>query len=307
MTHWTDDKEDVPAAVHHRLLRISKSQETTFDTVAVRYATERLLYRLSQSEHRRRFVLKGAWLFHLWEIPRRTTRDVDFLGHGENSVEHIADVIRDVSRIEVTPDDGLVFDPTSIDAQELHEPDEYSGVRVRITAHLGPARIRAQVDVAFGAALVEPPVEADLPVLLDFPQPRLRAYNAEASIAEKLEAMVRFGVRNSRMKDYFDLFVLSEERGFHGPLLAKQISATFSRRETTLFSELPPGLTDRFGEERERDWRAFLASSDGVGVPEEFPHVVARVRGFAYPALRAAAEGESLHAQWVPGRGWVDL
>lgn len=177
-------------------------------------------------------------------------------------------------------------------------------MRVRITGWLGEARIPAQVDIGFGDVLVDVPIEADLPVPLEYPRPRLRAYNAEASIAEKLEAMVRFGARNSRMKDYFDVFVLSREREFDGPALVRQISATFARRETRLPASLPTGLRDRFGADRRQDWTAFLTRSGGQGVPEQFPEVVARVRDFAYPPLRAAANEEPFAAKWTPDGRW---
>lgn len=304
--HWATDKSNVPAAVHDRLLQFAKEREMAFNAVAVRYATERLLYRLSRSEHMDSFVLKGAWLFYLWDIQRRATRDVDFLGHGENSVEHIEQVICEVSQLPVTPDDGLRFDASSADSYRLREVEEYSGVRVRITAYLGTAEIRAQVDVGFGDVLVDDPILAEIPALIDYPRPQLHVYHAEASIAEKLEAMVRFGAQNSRMKDYFDLFTLSRERSFQSAKLEEQISATFSRRETSLPRTLPAGLSDEFGRDRQGGWEAFLddAFAD-EGAPTRFGDVVTAVRMFVYPPMRALSEKQPLQKTWTAEDGWA--
>lgn len=304
MTHWSDEKTDVAAAVRARLLDLSKERGSTFDALAVRFATERLLYRLSCSSHDERFVLKGAWLFHLWGISRRTTRDVDLLGYGEDSVDAMERVLRDVCAQEVEPDDGLHFDPGSIDSREQRAKDRYAGVRIRMSAFLGSAEIRLQVDVGFGDPLAEHPIESEVPVLLGYPSPTMRAYPAEAAVAEKTEAIVRFGARNSRMKDFFDLLVLARERTFDGPLLARQMEATFSRRGTPLPGDLPVGLTDGFGEQRNGDWKAFLRSSKGEGVPDEFPRVVRSVREFVGPPLRAIAEGSSWELVWEPSGTW---
>lgn len=305
MTHWSDGKANVPAAVRHRLLKLAKSEGLAFDLVALRYATERLLYRLSRSEHRARFVLKGAWLFHLWGMPRRITRDVDLLGRGHDSVEGMEETFRRVSQQDVTPDDGLRFDPASVEAQEIREAQEYSGVRVRLTAYLGTARVRVQVDIGFGDALTGPRIRADIPVLLDYPRPELQVYSREASIAEKLEAMVRFGARTGRMKDYFDLLTLSREHGFEGPALLEQIVATFDRRETALPAEVPAALTEEFGAGRQAGWTAFLKDSDGKGAPDRFSDVVAEIRDFIWPVLTAAAKSQPFPGRWVPASGWT--
>lgn len=307
MTHWANQKTNLPASVRVRLLRLAKEEEIPFETILVRYASERLLYRLSCSRYAEDFVLKGAWLFYVWGIPRRTTRDVDVHGHGDNSVDHIESVICEVAQIEPTPPDGLEFDPGSARSLELQEDDEYSGVRVRITVYLGSAEIRAQVDVAFGEKLVDDPVEMDVPVLLDFPRPRLRTYSAEASIAEKLQAMVRFGSTNDRMKDYFDVYTLSREQSFEAARLEDQISATFSNRETPLPTSVPTGLKDKFGRERAGDWRAFLDDADAEQVPANFSEVVAAVRKFVHPPLQAIARGQPLGQRWHPDEGWMDV
>lgn len=304
MSHWTADKANVPAAVHARLLRLSKQMGVTLDTLMVRYATERLLYRLSCSEHANDFVLKGAWLFYVWDLPRRSTRDVDFLAHGDNSVIRIEGVICKVARMQVDLPDGLRFDPETVSSRQLQGDDEYSGVRVRITAFLGTAEIRSQVDVGFGEALVEEPLQVELPALLDYPSPRLQSYSAEAAVAEKLEAMVRFGMRNGRMKDYFDIYILSRARAFEAAGTQDQIAATFSRRKTALPASVPDGLTDEFARGKEKAWQAFLDDADARDAPEAFVNVIRAVRDFAYPLLSAAATSTPLKKRWTPDGGW---
>lgn len=307
MTHWTDDLTNVSQSVRDRLMDTARETGENFQAVLVRYATERLMYRISRSDYQDRFVLKGAWLFYLWDIPRRTTRDVDFLGHGENSANEVEKLFREIVRIEPHVDDGLEFDPDTVQAEQTQEEGGYTGVRVRVTARLGEARIPAQIDLGFGDALADPPVSTDLPVLLDLPAPHLRAYSAEAAVAEKLEAIVRFGTVNTRFKDFFDLYVLSRERTFEADRLRKQIDATFSRRDTDLPTAVPDGLGDEFGrsETCQRQWEAFLRSTDAEGAPREFSATLGAVREFAYPVLNAAARGRPLTERWTPAEGWA--
>lgn len=307
MSHWTEDLTNVSQSVRDRLMNTARETGENFQAVLVRYATERLMYRISRSGHQDRFVLKGAWLFYLWDIPRRTTRDVDFLGHGANSADAVEELFREIVQIEPDIHDGLEFDPETVQAEQTQEEGDYEGVRVRLTARLGQARIPTRIDIGFGDALANPPVSTDLPVLLDLPAPHLRAYSAEAAVAEKLEAIVRFGTVNTRFKDFFDLHVLSRERTFAADTLRKQVTATFSRRDTDLPAGVPDGLGDEFGqsEASQRQWEAFLRSTDAEGAPPEFSVTLAEVRAFAYPVLDAAAGGRPLAGRWTPREGWA--
>lgn len=307
MTHWTDDLTNVSQSVRDRLMTTARETGENVQAVLVRYATERLMYRISRSDHQDRFVLKGAWLFYLWDIPRRSTRDVDFLGHGANSADEVEKLFREIVQIEPDIDDGLEFDPEAVQAEQTQEQEPYAGVRVRATARLGEARIPTRIDLGFGDALTDTPISTDVPVLLDLPAPHLRAYSAEAAVAEKLEVIVRFGTVNTRFKDFFDLYVLSRERTFEADSLRKQIEATFSRRATDLPTAVPAGLGDEFGqsEASQRQWEAFLRSTDAEGAPREFSSTLGEVREFAYPVLNAAAGGRFLPGRWTPGEGWT--
>jgi predicted nucleotidyltransferase component of viral defense system len=307
VSHWTEDLTNVSQSVRERLMNTARETGENFQAVLIRYATERLMYRISRSDHQDRFVLKGAWLFYLWDIPRRTTRDVDFLGHGANSADDVEERFREIVQIQPDIDDGLEFDPQTVQAEQTQEEGAYAGVRVRVTARLGQARIPTRIDIGFGDALADTPVSTDLPVLLDLPAPHLRAYSAEAAVAEKLEAVVRFRNVNTRFKDFFDLYVLSRERTFEADRLQKQVAATFSRRDTDLPTAVPVGLGDEFGqsEASQQQWEAFLRSTDADGAPPEFSATLAEVREFAYPVLDAAADGRRLTGRWTPGEGWA--
>ncbi|HWN68673.1 MAG TPA: nucleotidyl transferase AbiEii/AbiGii toxin family protein [Haliangium sp.] len=228
----TKPPKDIGASVRARLLRIARERREDFQLLLTRYANERLLYRLSMSPHGSRFVLKGAALFTLWTgRPHRSTRDLDLLGFGEPTEQHVRSVFEQIIGLDVG-DDGVVFDPSSLDVGLIREEQEYGGFRVTLRARVTSAQVRLQVDVGFGDAITPAAAMVDFPPLLDFPPPRLRAYPRETVVAEKLEAMVQLGLANSRMKDFFDIVVLSRMFEFDGVVLVDAIRATFQRRTT---------------------------------------------------------------------------
>lgn len=211
-----------------------------------RYANERLLYRLAQSSHAKSFVLKGAALFMLWtDKPHRATRDVDLLGFGDPSSDRIRAVMTDLISLEVDDDDGLTFDKSTLEVEPIREDQGYGGIRAVLIAVLAGARARLQVDVGFGDVVTPGVLEVVFPTLLDLPAPRLRAYTRETVVAEKLEAIVQLGLANSRMKDFYDLIILSRMFEFQGPTLARAILATFSRRKTSVPRKLRSGSLQR--------------------------------------------------------------
>lgn len=196
------DTRNIGASVRARLLTRSRAENTDYQLLLTRYALERLLYRLSSSEHRERFVLKGALLFVTWVAdPFRPTRDLDLLGYGANTPETIADTFKAICSTNV-PDDGVAFDIKGLAAAPIREGLEYGGVRVQTYAVIDGARIPIQVDIGFGDIITPGPVEIDYPVLLDFPAPHIRTYPVETVVAEKFNAMVALGIANSRLKDF---------------------------------------------------------------------------------------------------------
>jgi predicted nucleotidyltransferase component of viral defense system len=278
------------ASVHARLLRLAKQSNVDFNAVLVRFASERLLYRLSRTPHADRFVLKGAWLFYVWNVQRRITRDVDLLGFGTASESAVEALFRDVLTSNVESD-GIEFELATLDVAEIREGAGYPGLRIRVVARLRAARIKCQVDVGFGDAVVGRPVKVELPTLLDLPAPELRVYPVEAVVAEKIEAMVRFGAVNTRLKDYFDLYVLSDELTIDSAKLSRQFAETFECRGTPLPPGEPIGLSDEFASDPDRNtrWRAFLNRTGAAGTaPENFAEVVARIRALVLPPIAAA-------------------
>jgi predicted nucleotidyltransferase component of viral defense system len=251
------------ASIRQRLLDGAKARDEDFQFVLDRYAVERLLYRLSKSPDRDRFILKGAMLFALWfGQPHRPTRDADFLGFGPSDPEQLADTIRRLCDIQA--DDGLCYETDSITVETIREEAKYDGLRATLRALLGNARCTVQWDVGFGDAVTPGPLEADYPVLLDdMPAPQLRVYPRETVFAEKLEAIAQLGIANTRMKDYFDLLALGREGTMDKPILAAAIRATFKRRGTRLPEGLLFGLSDEFAKDaaKQSQWRAFLGKN----------------------------------------------
>ncbi len=276
---------NLAASVRARLRGVAKAQASDFNQVLVRFALERILYRLTQSKYADRFLLKGALLFTLWyDMPHRATRDADLLGFGASDLESVAQVFREIATVAV--DDGIVFDPASITVEEIRKEAGYGGVRVVIAGELAKARCKTQIDVGFGDAVTPGPVDSVYPVLLnDLPAPRLRAYPTYTVVAEKLHAIALLGMTNSRVKDYFDLSVLLERETLDADLLAQAIKATFERRGMAVPAALPVGLTDEFAHDASRQalWLSFVKKNELD--PEPLPAIVGRLRLALEPAL----------------------
>lgn len=256
--------KDLAASVRARLLNLAKAEGSDFNGVLVRYALERLLYRMSRSAHADNFLLKGALLFALWyDMPHRPTRDVDLLGFGASDLASLEQAFREIASVEA--DDGIVFDPTAVTAQEIRKDAGYAGARIVLIAELARARCKVQVDIGFGDAVTPGPVHAAYPVLIaDSPAPQLRTYPVYSVIAEKLHAIALLGMTNSRMKDYLDLWVMFDRETLDPALLSTAIAATFSRRGMAVPAELPIGLTDEFANDptRQAIWKAFLLKNE---------------------------------------------
>lgn len=281
--------KDLAASVRARLLNIAKSEGSNFNQLLVRYALERFLYRLSQSPHADRFLLKGALLFTLWyDMPHRPTRDADLLGFGPSDLQSISQTFRDIASITV--DDGITFDPETVTAEDIRKEAGYAGARVVITGELAKARCKTQIDIGFGDAVTPGPVQSEYPVLLeDFPAPRLRTYPVYTVISEKLHAIALLGMTNSRVKDYLDLWVMLDRESLNMNTLAQAISATFTRRGMAVPTDLPMGLSDEFAADPSRQalWAAFVRKNDLAMIP--LADVVTRIRSALDPAMALAA------------------
>lgn len=304
----SDALKNVAASVKQRLINHGKLHSIEFQRVLVLYGTERLLYRLSVSPFAEHFILKGASLFSLWldELHRRT-RDVDLLGRDEPDIERFAAMFKVICEFQVV-EDGLRFDAETVKAKPIREENEFGGIRVTLVAFLDQARIPLQVDIGFGDATVPAPVKVVFPTLLaDFAAPQLLAYQKETTIAEKLHALVVLARGNSRMKDFFDLYVLAQEFSFTMATLSAAVRDAFARRSTALPVTVPDGLTQDFAQDpaKQTQWKAFLKQN--VSPPRDalaLPDVITGINAFLLPVLDAARGDSDASATWAPGGPW---
>jgi predicted nucleotidyltransferase component of viral defense system len=294
----------VAQSIRQRLLNLARQTGQDYNRILVRYSLERILYRLSRSNHAERFILKGAMLFALWSGHQyRSTQDLDLLGTGDNSPERLEALLREICSRESNPPDGMTYQPEKVNAETIRQNMQYQGVRVSIESKLGTARIPLVIDVGFGDVVTPAPSEEEFPALLDAPAPRIRTYPRETVIAEKLEAMVALGEANSRMKDFADVFFLSRHFDFDGATLARAVAGTFTRRGTPLI-EIPSAFTEKFVRinAKQAQWRAFLRRAAPQGIPDGFESVVAAIATFLSPILSHLAADQPLPRQWeFPG------
>lgn len=282
---------DVAQAVRNRLLARARRDGEDFQRLLVRFAIERMLYRLSVSPHADAFVLKGATLFAIWMgTPHRATKDLDLLASGAPTVERFVGVFRELASMEIE-DDGVRFGRDAVTGRPIREDANYAGVRVTVPGELAGARFKLQIDIGLGDAVVPPARSAEMPSLLDLPAPVLAMYPPETVVAEKLEALVVLGLTTSRMKDLYDLDLIRQTFAFDGTLV-EAVRATFARRGTAVPSAVPTGLSEDFARDEIKltQWKAFVRKSvDGQG--RELAEVVADLRSWLWPVLQAVAEG----------------
>ena len=296
---------NVAASVRQRLLDQARSKRVDFNLLLNRYGMERFLYRLGCSEYRERLILKGAMLFPLWGVVSyRSTRDVDLLGYGDSEIEALITVFRTICQTEVA-DDGITFDPATVQAEDIRDQMEYGGTRLKLNGDLAGARMHLQVDIGFGDIVTPAAASVDYPTLLDHPAPHLRVYPRETVIAEKFQAMVHLGIANSRMKDFHDLWIIGSQFDFDGTTLASALVRTFERRNTPLPVELPLALTPEFfaDVQKIRQWKAFLKRI-GLEVNVELAEVAAFITGFVMPPIEKSASGEEFKGVWQAGGPW---
>jgi predicted nucleotidyltransferase component of viral defense system len=282
-----DKPRNMGASVRARLLNMARRQDLDHGALLTRYALERLLYRLSTTPHRDRFALKGAMLITTWfDNPYRPTRDVDLLGFGDPDADTMLRLFREICAIEI--DDGVTFDADALAVDQIREELAYGGLRIKTRAKVGGADILIVIDIGFGDA-IEPGLDTlDLPVLLDQPPPRLKAYAPETVIAEKFQAMVALGRANTRMKDFYDIWSLSRTQPFEGDRLARAITATFARRNTPIPVEPPDALTAAFSQDvsKQRQWQAFLDGIEVAAIPLD--QITSAIRDFIMPHAAVA-------------------
>lgn len=291
--------KNISASVRERLKNIAKQSGKTFDLILLLYFQERLLYRLSISNYRDKFVLKGGlFLFSLTQFKSRPTKDIDFLAKQiSNDIQYIKAAFESICALTVE-EDGVEFDVNGITAERIKEDADYEGVRIKIPASLGRMKKQLQLDIGFGDVIIPKPRDIQYPTLLNMKPPEIRVYSTDSVIAEKFEAMISLSVANSRMKDFYDIFTLLSTENFDGRVLWEAIFETFQRRRTNLEKEHPV-FSPSFAEDeiRIKQWKAFLRR---IGLKEnlEFPFVMERIRDFLFPIYDSILNEDEFLKMW---------
>jgi predicted nucleotidyltransferase component of viral defense system len=300
------DVKNIVASVLARLRNHAKSTGAPFQQILQEYAIERFLFRISKSKHAETVVLKGALLLKTIGIPSaRPTMDIDMLRRGKADQATLMRLVQDCATLEVEPD-GLTFLADSVVAEEITKDSEYKGTRILLDARMDNVRLRIQVDFGVGDVMVPGPRMIEYPAVLDSDVIQLLAYPVESAIAEKLQAMVALGDANSRMKDFYDVWICSQHLDFNGVTLPRAIDATFKNRETPIPDSEFEALTTGFVEDHRVQWNAFVRKIGERGLTDRFNKIVEDLGYFARPLLHSLACNEKLTRQWRAGEGWVD-
>jgi predicted nucleotidyltransferase component of viral defense system len=303
----TSSGKNVVASVLARLRNQAQAQSVPFNQVLQFYAMERFLYRLSKSAHVDGVLLKGALLLRQAGIPRaRPTMDIDLLRLGQADRDSLIALVRECLLIDGAAD-GVQFDLNSIAAQDIAKDSDYQGIRVRFTGRMDNVRLNLQIDFGAGDAVSPGPRIIEYPALLNQPGPKIRAYPIEAVIAEKFQAMVELDLANSRVKDFYDIWVYSRNVDFDGEILAKSLAATFTRRQTQLPTELPTGLTSLYvdADIHRRQWRTFVQRIGEAALSGRFAEVIDDISRFVMPPAISAARHKSFRSHWHPPGPWA--
>ncbi|MHA6260026.1 nucleotidyl transferase AbiEii/AbiGii toxin family protein [Sporosarcina sp. CAU 1771] len=295
-----NQKKNMAASVFERLKNVSKKNGKTLDSVLLLYFQERLLYRLSKSSYKDKFLLKGGlFLFSLTQFSARPTRDIDFLAtYISNEIESIEGAFKEIFIMNIERDDGVIFLVEQMKTERITEDADYQGLRIKIPAMLGRARHTLQLDIGFGDIVVPKPRTMTFPVLLDMEPPILSTYSIESVIAEKFEAMISLSTLNSRMKDFYDIYILSESNNFEGRVLQEAIAETFDRRKTLIEKDHPIFTVDFYIEiARLNQWSAFLKRTN-ITVDLTFEAVMNRIYEFIKPVYEAILHEDEFFAHW---------
>ena len=296
-------------SIRARLLSHAKQQGVNFNTLMTQYVLQRLLYRLSVSEYADSFLLKGAWLFVVWNNAlHRPTKDVDLLAFGNNDQDELLAIFKSIASVTIKEPDGVNFVIDSFKAALIKEGEHYQGLRITGQAKLDTARVPVQIDIGFGDAVTPAASEAYLPSLLGMPEPQLRVYPVYTVIAEKFQAMVVLGLVNSRMKDFYDIGVIAHTMRLDGDLLLQAVKATFERRKTPILTKSLYLFEDNFSQDKNKktQWRAFK-NKNNLDIEIDFSAAVAEVQCLIDPVYQAIVEQLVFKLQWLPDKfQWKD-
>lgn len=298
--------KNVAASILTRLRNQAESVNRPFVEILQYYAMERFLYRLSKTKYADKFILKGGLLFYAWSLPlRRPTRDIDFRGYISHDSKDILRLINAVIAAPVS-EDGLIFDLQSISVEETQMDADYQGIRAKVTALLARSRIPVQIDIGFSDELASKAERIEYPSILpDFQATKIMSYPKESVVAEKFHAMVRHSELNSRLKDYFDIWLLTETFEFEGYSLQKAIETTFKKRETELPLERPASLTIQFGSANQTHWDNFRNKLKLEDIKSNLlKNVIEQIWSFLKEPLQSSIIGSFSDRKWLPNQGW---
>ena len=254
-------KKNYGKSVKTRLLNLMNETGYKYMYLLARYFNERLLYRVSVSQYKDNFLLKGGSLLYATNgLEARPTVDVDFMADRiSRDRDFLAHVFQEILGI-VCDEDGVSFDIDSIRLEPITVEKKYPGTRFYFTAHMDTISYNMSVDIGFGDVVTPYPTTIDFPLLLpDIPSVNIQAYSLETVVAEKFHTMIDRDVLNSRMKDFFDCYQLLTKRDLDNETLYDAIKATFDNRGLTYNSELQL-FTKDFSTDAARitRWKAFL-------------------------------------------------
>lgn len=293
------------ASVRDKLYNLSQESRRNFHEIVQYYAMERFLYRLGKSEFQHSFILKGALMLRVWNVPQaRSTMDIDLLGKLDNRASSIEKSIQKILDVPVE-DDGLTFDPKSVTSTEITQDADYRGLRIKFDGKLEQMKIRMKIDIGFSDIVLPAPVSIHFPTALNMDSPILQGYTMESAIAEKFHAMIFLGLQNSRMKDFYDIYVLSNYNSFDGSILSQSIRATFERRHLAIPSSLQI-TSPTFLKEKKKQWSAFLNRFPDSLLFDNLPsldEVVQRISSFLLPPCEALLSKKTFEKTWNPKIG----
>lgn len=299
--------KNTEATVRSQLQNRAKNAGRIFMEVLQYYTIERFLYRLSISQYSNLFILKGALMFQVLQVQdRRTTLDIDFLAYFKNEVESLEKVIKGICRINIKKEDGLIFDADSVVGERIKEGAEYEGVRIKFKGFLGKSRIPMQIDIGFGDVISPKPQVIEYPTILDFPKPKLKGYSLESIVAEKFESMIKLGAINSRMKDFYDIWIISRQFDFKGERLRKALKRTFIQRNSELPKSSKLFAEEFYNEESDRQvmWKSFLTKNQINSAPEKLALVVKKINDFLTSPVKSILNNKEFDYHWNSPGPW---
>lgn len=297
--------KNVPASIRQKLLNKSNTEKRPFNEVLQYFAMERFLYRLSKSQHAEKFILKGALMLRVWKSSEyRPTMDIDMLGKISNEIDAVTQQIKNIIDTPVEPD-GITFDEQSITAEKITEDADYEGIRVSFKGKLDNALIHIQLDIGFGDKVHPKPIISTMPTMIALSPPEILCYSKESAIAEKFEAMVKLGEINSRMKDFYDIWLLSRQFDFTGKDLAQAIQLTFDQRKTTLPSDLEQ-FSAAFATTKQIQWAAFKNKLKQDFIPDNLIEVIEHNNGFLSPIIISIQLKQTPPSRWIAPNQWTD-